>query len=215
MHFLGQVLFDMHQDEQEFVLHRWQWRILIRGVATVETWGPVNRVVAHARLEGRLERRQHGRKLIRHQRRERTQACRIVGDSVITKDRRFLSLQSFLQSLINHDKVSGYLVENFEPILDADHYLNYDHRSLRAATINERVDQAYPLHPYISIDVVSASEKEWIKVALFVVTDIVSKTTVADVMDCIYAVEGVGAAANFNYFAAIMSPDRKVFGALS
>ncbi len=32
-------------------------------------------------------------------------------------------------------------------------------------------------------------------------------------MDCIYAVEGVGAAANFNYFAAIMSLDRKVFGA--
>lgn len=66
VHFLRQVLFDMDEDKEEFVLDGWQRRILIWDVAAIEARQAVDGVVAHPLKKGRLKRRQHARKLIRH-----------------------------------------------------------------------------------------------------------------------------------------------------
>lgn len=86
LYFLSQVLFDMHQDKEQFVLDPWQRGILIRDVAAIAAWQPIDGVVAHPLEEGRLKRRQQTRKLIRYQARKCTQTCRIVGNIMIAKN---------------------------------------------------------------------------------------------------------------------------------
>lgn len=105
VHVLGQVLFDMDEDKEEFVLAGGQRRIRIWDVAAIEARKAVNGVGAHPLEKGRLKRWQQARKLIRQQGRERPQACRVMGDIVIAKDRCFLSLRSFYHATINHDTV--------------------------------------------------------------------------------------------------------------
>ncbi len=74
MHFLGQVLFNMDEDKQEFVLAGWQRRILIRALAAIEAREPIKGVGTHPLQEGRLERWQQCRKLVGHKAGERAYA---------------------------------------------------------------------------------------------------------------------------------------------
>ncbi len=105
MHFLGQVLFNMDEDKQEFVLAGWQRRILIRALAAIEAREPIKGVGTHPLQEGRLERWQQCRKLVGHKAGERAHTRRIPGNIVIAEDRYFLSQRSLHQSIINHDKL--------------------------------------------------------------------------------------------------------------
>lgn len=102
---MGEVLFNMHEDKEQFVLDRGRGGILVGGIAAIEAGQSINGVVAHALQEGSLKRGQQGHKFVGHERGKRPEPGCVLRNIVIAKDQRFLSQRLFYQSTINHDTV--------------------------------------------------------------------------------------------------------------
>lgn len=107
----------------------------------------------------------------------------------------------------------SYIVQNFDPNQNISHYIDYDKYSPGRFATKEGNYSIISTSPTLSIDVVSQVDLEWVKVAPFVVVDVVSIESMDDVVNYCSVELGMGGAGVMDYFNATLAPGRRISGA--